>query len=162
MAGPLGFFKGIGARVLYSMPATAICWSTYEFAKFILSRKSREDYQSSVTTVGAAFTPKDVIAAAAEKVRLDDASGKIGLRYVLPTTSASSTADVNFDDELPATVVTTPSTTNITPLREPAPTTLMPRELPSMSGAGVYSALSLNTMHTETSSGRNFDRSCNR
>lgn len=162
MAGPLGFFKGIGARVLYSMPATAICWSTYEFAKFILSRKSREDYQSSVTTVGAALTPKDVIAAAAEKVRIDDASGKIGLRYVLPTTSASSTADVNFDDELSTTVVTTPSTTNSTPLREPAPTSLMPRELPSMSGAGVYSALSLNTMHTETSSGRNFDRGCNR
>lgn len=160
MAGPLGFFKGIGARVLYSMPATAICWSTYEFAKFILSRKSREDYQSSVVTV--ALTPKDVIAAAAEKVRLDDASGKIGLRYVLPTTSASSTADVNFDDELPATVVTTPQTTNNTPLREPAPTTMMPRELPSMSGAGVYSALSLNTMHTETSSGRKFDRGCNR
>lgn len=155
MAGPLGFFKGIGARVLYSMPATAICWSTYEFAKFILSRKSREDYQSSVTTVGAALTPKDVISAAAEKVRLDDASGKIGLRYVLPTTSASSTADVNFDDELP-------STTNNTPLREPTPTTMMPRELPSMSGAGVYSALSLNTIHTETSSGRNFDRGCNR
>lgn len=36
--GPMGFFKGLVPRVLYSMPATAICWSTYEFFKFILTR----------------------------------------------------------------------------------------------------------------------------
>lgn len=42
MAGPFGFFKGLGARVLYTMPATAICWSTYEFFKFMLSRKSNQ------------------------------------------------------------------------------------------------------------------------
>ncbi|XP_037943989.1 mitoferrin-like, partial [Teleopsis dalmanni] len=30
VAGVNGFFKGMAARVLYSMPATAICWSTYE------------------------------------------------------------------------------------------------------------------------------------
>lgn len=50
MAGPIGFFKGLGARVLYSMPATAICWSTYEFFKFILSNKSNEYYRSSVSS----------------------------------------------------------------------------------------------------------------
>lgn len=33
------------------MPATAICWSTYEFFKFILSKKSNESYQSSVLNV---------------------------------------------------------------------------------------------------------------
>lgn len=47
----IGFFKGLGARVLYSMPATAICWSTYEFFKFVLSKKSKENYQSSVLNV---------------------------------------------------------------------------------------------------------------
>lgn len=31
------------------MPATAICWSTYEFFKFILSSKSKEGYKSSVS-----------------------------------------------------------------------------------------------------------------
>lgn len=47
----IGFFRGLGARVLYSMPATAICWSTYEFFKFVLSSKSKENYQSSVLNV---------------------------------------------------------------------------------------------------------------
>lgn len=33
--GPHGFFRGLQARVLYTMPAAAICWSTYEFFKYI-------------------------------------------------------------------------------------------------------------------------------
>ncbi|SPP81391.1 mitoferrin [Drosophila guanche] len=49
MAGPLGFFKGMTARVLYSMPATAICWSTYEFFKFYLCGLERDQYKSSIT-----------------------------------------------------------------------------------------------------------------
>ncbi|XP_013103437.1 mitoferrin [Stomoxys calcitrans] len=49
MAGPLGFFKGLTARVLYSMPATAICWSTYEFFKFFLSGLDRDQYKSTIT-----------------------------------------------------------------------------------------------------------------
>lgn len=48
VAGPIGFFKGLGARVLYSTPATAICWSTYEFFKFVLTNKSKDHYRSSV------------------------------------------------------------------------------------------------------------------
>lgn len=47
----IGFFKGLGARVLYSMPATAICWSTYEFFKYFLSSKSKDNYQSSVLNI---------------------------------------------------------------------------------------------------------------
>lgn len=39
VAGVAGFFKGLQARVLYQMPATAVCWSTYEFFKYILNRK---------------------------------------------------------------------------------------------------------------------------
>jgi solute carrier family 25 iron transporter 28/37 len=41
VAGISGFFKGIQARVLYQMPATAVCWSTYEFFKYILNRKEK-------------------------------------------------------------------------------------------------------------------------
>lgn len=49
MAGPLGFFRGTTARVLYSMPATAICWSTYEFFKFYLCGLDADQYKSSIT-----------------------------------------------------------------------------------------------------------------
>jgi len=31
-----GFFRGVSARVIYQMPSTAICWSVYEFFKYIL------------------------------------------------------------------------------------------------------------------------------
>jgi solute carrier family 25 (mitochondrial iron transporter), member 28/37 len=42
VAGVSGFFKGIQARVLYQMPATAVCWSTYEFFKFFLNQKEKK------------------------------------------------------------------------------------------------------------------------
>ncbi|XP_001604399.2 mitoferrin-1 [Nasonia vitripennis] len=31
-----GYFRGLSARIVYQMPATAICWSTYEFFKYLL------------------------------------------------------------------------------------------------------------------------------
>ncbi|KAJ8317052.1 hypothetical protein KUTeg_004956 [Tegillarca granosa] len=34
-----GFFRGLTARVLFQMPATAISWSVYEFFKFFLTKK---------------------------------------------------------------------------------------------------------------------------
>jgi hypothetical protein len=30
-----GFFKGVGPRVVTTMPSTAICWSAYEASKFV-------------------------------------------------------------------------------------------------------------------------------
>lgn len=152
MAGPLGFFKGLYARVLYAMPATAICWSTYEFAKFILSQQSREDYSSS-THQSAHITTKDVLASAAEKVRLDDT---IRLGYVLPSTQASPMPDVDdataeVDGVVAAASIadTKSSRHSSSNANSSSSSSLLPRELPSMSGAGVYSsALSLNTMHT--------------
>lgn len=30
-----GFFKGVGPRVVTTMPSTAICWSAYEFSKYV-------------------------------------------------------------------------------------------------------------------------------
>jgi solute carrier family 25 (mitochondrial iron transporter), member 28/37 len=41
VAGLKGFFKGLNARVLYQMPATAVCWSTYEFFKYMLNRTEK-------------------------------------------------------------------------------------------------------------------------
>lgn len=37
LGGARGFFRGLQARVVYQMPSTAICWSTYEFFKYLLS-----------------------------------------------------------------------------------------------------------------------------
>ncbi|XP_058807197.1 mitoferrin-1 [Phymastichus coffea] len=36
--GVSGFFRGLSARIVYQMPATAICWSTYEFFKYLLHK----------------------------------------------------------------------------------------------------------------------------
>ncbi|XP_075235937.1 mitoferrin-like [Lycorma delicatula] len=38
LAGPLGYFRGTSARVLFVMPSTAICWGTYETVKFLLKK----------------------------------------------------------------------------------------------------------------------------
>ncbi|XP_043269387.1 mitoferrin-1-like [Venturia canescens] len=37
-----GYFRGLNARIIYQMPATTICWSTYEFFKYVLQGKSDE------------------------------------------------------------------------------------------------------------------------
>jgi len=37
-----GFFQGMGARVLYQMPSTAICWTVYEFFKYFLTKDAAE------------------------------------------------------------------------------------------------------------------------
>ncbi|BES94681.1 unnamed protein product [Nesidiocoris tenuis] len=36
IGGPKAFLKGIRARTVYQMPSTAICWSIYEFWKWLL------------------------------------------------------------------------------------------------------------------------------
>lgn len=41
--GSIGFLKGLTPRVMYSMPATAICWSTYEFFKFVITQNNSND-----------------------------------------------------------------------------------------------------------------------
>lgn len=38
-----GYFRGVQARILFQMPATAISWSVYEFFKFLLTEKSKKD-----------------------------------------------------------------------------------------------------------------------
>jgi solute carrier family 25 iron transporter 28/37 len=43
--GPKGYFQGLQARVLYSMPATAISWSVYEFFKFWINSKNQKTHK---------------------------------------------------------------------------------------------------------------------
>lgn len=120
-AGMRGFFKGMQARILYQMPATAICWSTYEFFKYMLIKRD---------------TKKPALAPSTEiSIQFDD--NKIPkLHYVLPSTSVSAAE-------------TTSAVSNSPP--QPA-TYLKPRELPAMSGNGLFSAVSFNTMHNEKTS----------
>ncbi|XP_025832853.1 mitoferrin-1 isoform X2 [Agrilus planipennis] len=42
LGGSKGFFRGIQARIMFVMPGTAICWSTYEFFKYILGATPHE------------------------------------------------------------------------------------------------------------------------
>lgn len=141
----IGFFKGVGARVLYSMPATAICWSTYEFFKFVLSSKSKDNYHSSVINAKI-----ELGSTADEQIK-----NKL---YVIPR--ADITADIVMDNCSSPGASLESNITGSQYAREAIiPTTS--RELPSISGVGVYTAINLKPMHTE----RVFDpslRGCNR
>lgn len=41
--GMQGFVRGLGARVVYQMPSTAIAWSVYEFFKFVITHRNHKD-----------------------------------------------------------------------------------------------------------------------
>lgn len=116
MAGPLGYFRGMQARVLYQMPAAAICWSTYEFFKYVLLGEKGDNR----------IDPKEPIFAEA-----------LNLRLVLPQTNMA-------EDKSSDIATSTRNCNDISGLKT--------RELPAVSGAHVYGALSLNTMHTENNS----------
>ena len=47
-----GYFRGLQARVLHSMPATAISWSVYEFMKYLIT--SREQLHLSSPSITSA------------------------------------------------------------------------------------------------------------
>lgn len=52
-----GYFKGVGARMLFQMPATGISWSVYELFKYLLSHKQRfEDSYPHVNGLTAVKT----------------------------------------------------------------------------------------------------------
>lgn len=94
LGGVGGFFRGVQARIMYTMPSTAICWSTYEFFKYILG--------ASDMRIGAAVHAEE------------------------------DTVDEKKEN------ATTTDSRSIKP----------PKELPVISGAGLYSSVSFNTMHT--------------
>uniref|UniRef100_A0A1Q3FF42 Putative mitochondrial fad carrier protein n=2 Tax=Culex tarsalis TaxID=7177 RepID=A0A1Q3FF42_CULTA len=128
-AGPLGFFKGMQARVLYQMPATAICWSTYEFFKYILTgTATRGSRGGSADIVATADLVKD------EKKQLSD------LRYVLPVSAASAEASSSASSLIVRTGASSAGGSSSPDCGR--------RELPAMSGAGIYGAMSFNTMHS--------------
>jgi solute carrier family 25 iron transporter 28/37 len=51
LKGMSGYFRGLKARVLYQMPSTAICWSTYEFFKYIMHNRRIVDTELLLPTV---------------------------------------------------------------------------------------------------------------
>lgn len=102
LGGPFGFFRGISARVLYQMPSTAICWSTYEFFKYLL------------------------------------------LSYLVIDSTSGELLDASkLDTQLKLSNAVTVETWSPTPGKA--------RELPAVSGAGLYSALSFTTVHSADS-----------
>lgn len=103
LGGPAGFFRGMQARIMYQMPATAICWSTYEFFKYLLGETRMEE-----------------------------------VRY--------NASNSNDDEEQQQ------SKENLVSIEKIG---LKPRELPAMSGAGIYGSISFNTMHHTTDSSFN-------
>lgn len=67
-----GYFQGLQARVLYSMPATAISWSVYEFLKYFLRDKGK-DYpltNSGSSTITTTSTTSAAASAAATNLNL--------------------------------------------------------------------------------------------
>lgn len=52
LGGFRGFFRGLQARVLFQIPATAICWSSYESFKYVLRGKQEDGYCGKETEDG--------------------------------------------------------------------------------------------------------------
>ncbi|CAG2056098.1 unnamed protein product [Timema podura] len=96
LGGARGYFRGVQARVLFQMPATAICWSVYELFKYLLLAK-----------------PADI------------------------------DLDLRLEDS--AELKLFPEIKSVAPMPSAAPIKTI--EMPSVSGASIYGALSLNTMH---------------
>lgn len=152
------------------MPATAICWSTYEFFKFILSSKSNDDYRSSVSGSNNNLTiskPTTDNSSSNNKIKRnqDDltTSGKSSnLRYVLPKPTVIAT-DIIADRETAQVHHSSASDLSGTGAQfsTTIPVTSTSRELPSISGVGVYTAVNMNSSHTERVYDSNI-RSCSR
>lgn len=121
------------------MPATAICWSTYEFFKFMLTQKHQDDYRSTVSGNGSTNNIIEKKVSDKKRTSLQDESAAVKpKRYVIAT-------------EIIADGTTLHHSSSSTDSASAPASTLLPtaRELTSISGAGVYNALSLNSMHTE-------------
>ncbi|CAG9861141.1 unnamed protein product [Phyllotreta striolata] len=101
LKGLSGYFRGMQARVMYQMPATAICWSTYEFFKYALGTS-------------------------------------LDIRVIGVSSASSNTMDSNGPDAEQLTENDGMRTEKFN---------LKARELPAMSGAGLYGSISFNTMH---------------
>lgn len=97
------YLSGMQARIMYQMPATAICWSTYEFFKYFIKASNEVRIVSGSTSV-AAVEEEDT-------KRMDTSNNTTGVQ----------THQEKYN--------------------------LKSRELPAMSGAGLYGSISFNTIH---------------
>lgn len=120
LGGASGFFRGMTARVLYQMPSTAICWSMYEFFKYFLSRRGAEQGDSSMILM---VSPGTVVADAMP----DDEESKTSSEGTCRS-SGDAWEGWGSGGGCPGPIKT-------------------PRELPSVSGVGLYGAYSFNTVH---------------
>lgn len=147
VAGVKGFFRGMLARVLYSMPATAICWSTYEFFKFYLAGSNHSTYKSSITGKNALQRRDDILEHGEKTAYVLPATTSDAVEE-LPTSPSpsSTTAVVNSGSSGGATAGPTPS--SATAIKSVC-------ELPSNV---TTSALNLHTRHTDVKSTRPFER----
>lgn len=109
LKGPSGYFRGMQARIMYQMPSTAICWSTYETFKYLLGSTPEMRIVTPATNV-----------LAEERATLTDPSS--GDARDIPSNYSEKSSFRSRESGLP-------------------------RELPAMSGAGLYGSLSFNTMH---------------
>ncbi|XP_055851453.1 mitoferrin [Episyrphus balteatus] len=159
VAGAGGFFRGMTARVLYSMPATAICWSTYEFFKYYLGGLGRDQYKSSISGKNL-LQPKDtsslipavIVADLSLKANSQTSDSSEGMYVLPPTTSEAespSSTSTSSTDETPALI------------RESSQHAQLPSAGPiktvcELSSHVTSPALNMNTRHTEVKSP--FDR----
>lgn len=107
MAGPSGFFKGLTARVLYSMPANAICWSTYEFFKFYLCGIDRDHYKSTITGKNM-LQPRKVSASEVDDVHIPQAYLMVPVPESTEETKNPKESSTNAATTSPTTTVTSP------------------------------------------------------
>jgi len=53
--------QGMSARVLYQMPSTAICWSIYEFFKFVMGAHDNDSSNTTTATPNTNANPSNAI-----------------------------------------------------------------------------------------------------
>lgn len=83
------------ARVLYSMPATAICWSTYEFFKFYLCGMDADQYKSSITGRAEARKTDYVLPPSGEAAHADQERERESKESAATATLHSAPSSVN-------------------------------------------------------------------
>ena len=155
------------ARVLYSMPATAICWSTYEFFKFYLCGGDHDNYKSSISGINLlsprdanALIPASIVADAAVLQQSPKKHSAKEYAYLLPETptvvmaegensSDGGAAAANMKESAYLAAATPP------PAQPPSPGAI--KTVCDLSSSVATPALNLHTRHTDVKS-PTFDR----
>ncbi|XP_065211678.1 mitoferrin-1 [Planococcus citri] len=97
LGGFLGFFRGLQARVLYQIPSTAICWSTYEFLKYVLNRSLTQKEEGVLIAVpktphlelaSPSSLPSSSSSSSSSSSRTSSSSKQSSIRCELPITSS--------------------------------------------------------------------------